>query len=203
MGAISVDNSFRTLQGFCSCRDDLLGSMTSSNLQTLSPVIIIPRFNEVERHAYWFHLVCPSGRPSVRLWKESCLPRIFHNIHLIQLMVTYLTNQFQKMCRVLSFYSSKIRIFGDFLYFGLLDPDRTFAYHPWWPWPTTTHMTLNFHQVVLIVTLFSNIIHENTYNTIVNNNAYQGYCKHVLWWRPLEKALAYLAGGSKTGGTPN
>ena len=31
--------------------------------------------------------------------------------------------------------------------------------------------------VIVVVTLFSNIIHEqNTYNTILNNNAYPGYC---------------------------
>ena len=48
------------------------------------------------------------------------------------------------------------------------------------------------------VTLFSNIIHEqNTSNTNLTNKAYPGYCKHVLCWRPPEKALAYLAGGNK------
>ena len=42
--------------------------------------------------------------------------------------------------------------------------------------------------------LFSNIIHEqDTYNTILTNNAYPGYCIDVLCWRPPEKALAYLA----------
>ena len=49
--------------------------------------------------------------------------------------------------------------------------------------------------IVVVVTLFSNIIHEqNTSNTNLTNKAYPGYCKHVLCWRPPEKALAYLAG---------
>ena len=51
--------------------------------------------------------------------------------------------------------------------------------------------------VVVVVTLFSNIIQEqNTSNTNLTNKAYPGYCKHVLCWRPPEKALAFLAGGS-------
>ena len=34
---------------------------------------------------------------------------------------------------------------------------------------------------VVVVTLFSNIIHEqNTSNTNLTNKAYPGYCKHVL-----------------------
>ena len=43
---------------------------------------------------------------------------------------------------------------------------------------------------------FSNIIHEqNTHNTNLIDDAYPGYCKHVLCWSPPEKkALAYLAG---------
>ena len=50
----------------------------------------------------------------------------------------------------------------------------------------------------VVVTLFSNIIHEqNTSNTNLTNKAYPGYCKHVLCWRPPEKVLAYLAGGNK------
>ena len=49
----------------------------------------------------------------------------------------------------------------------------------------------------VVVTLFSNIIHEqNRSNTNLTNKAYPGYCKHVLCWRPPEKALAYLAGGN-------
>ena len=52
--------------------------------------------------------------------------------------------------------------------------------------------------LVVVVTSFSNIIHEqNTSNTNLTNKAYPGYCKHVLCWRPPEKALAYLAGGNK------
>ena len=50
----------------------------------------------------------------------------------------------------------------------------------------------------VVVTLFSNMIHEqNTSYTNLTNKAYPGYCKHVLCWRPAEKALAYLAGGNK------
>ena len=48
--------------------------------------------------------------------------------------------------------------------------------------------------VVVVVTLFSNIIHEqNTSNTNLTNKAYPRYCKYVFCWRPTEKALAYLA----------
>ena len=32
------------------------------------------------------------------------------------------------------------------------------------------------------------------YNRILTDNAYPGYCIHVLCWRSPEKALAYLAG---------
>ena len=47
--------------------------------------------------------------------------------------------------------------------------------------------------VVVVVTLFSNIIHEqNTSNTNLTNKAYPGYCKHVLCWRPPEKAYEML-----------
>ena len=48
--------------------------------------------------------------------------------------------------------------------------------------------------VVVVVTLFSNIIHyQNTPNANLSNKDYPRYCKHVLCWRPPEKALAYLA----------
>ena len=47
------------------------------------------------------------------------------------------------------------------------------------------------HVIVVVVTLFSNIIHEqNTSNTHLTNKAYPGYCKHVLFWRPPEKSLS-------------
>ena len=60
------------------------------------------------------------------------------------------------------------------------------------------HIIMEFGCTVAVVTLFSNIIHEqNTSNTNLTNKAYPGYCKHVLCWRPPEKALAYLAGGNK------
>ena len=37
------------------------------------------------------------------------------------------------------------------------------------------------HSVVVVITLFSNIIHEqNTSNTNLTNKAFPGYCKHVL-----------------------
>ena len=52
------------------------------------------------------------------------------------------------------------------------------------------------HINVVVVTIFSNMIHEkNTSNTNLTNKAYAGYCKHVLCWTPPEKVLAYLAGG--------
>ena len=64
-----------------------------------------------------------------------------------------------------------------------------------------TYLTLKHREthgyVVVVVTLFSNIIHEqNTSNTNLTNKAYPGYCKHALCWRPPEKALAYLAGSN-------
>ena len=47
--------------------------------------------------------------------------------------------------------------------------------------------------VIVVVTIFFNITHEqNTSNTNLTNKAYPGYCKHVWYWRPPEKALAYL-----------
>ena len=53
-----------------------------------------------------------------------------------------------------------------------------------------------YHLIVVVVTLFSNIIQEqNTSNTNLTNKAYPGYCKHVLCWTPPEKTSVYLAGG--------
>ena len=47
------------------------------------------------------------------------------------------------------------------------------------------------------------IFQHNTWSkyikTNLTNEAYPGYCKHVLCWRPPEKAWAYLAGGNKPG----
>ena len=75
-------------------------------------------------------------------------------------------------------------------------------------WITTTLIcitspVLGCHKLYLVVViLFSNIIHEqNSSNIILNNNTYTGFCIHVLCWRPPQKALAYLAGGSRCTGT--
>ena len=58
-------------------------------------------------------------------------------------------------------------------------------------------------HVVVVVTLFSNMIHEqNISNANLTNKSYSGYCKHVLCWRPPEKALAYLAGGNIASSPP-
>ena len=76
----------------------------------------------------------------------------------------------------------------------ILDSSKLIKYDIWvTSWFTSC---VNVHNVV-VVTLFSNIIHEqNTSDTNLTNKAYPGYCKHVLCWRPPEKALAYLAGGN-------
>ena len=65
--------------------------------------------------------------------------------------------------------------------------------------PFFVHDNYTIPSVVVVVILFSNIIHEqNTSNTNLTNKAHPGYYKHVLCWRPPEKkALAYLTGGSK------
>ena len=57
----------------------------------------------------------------------------------------------------------------------------------------------------VVATTSSNIIYEqNKWNTNTANQAYPGYCKHVLCWRPTEKkALAYLAGGSNNNDNDN
>ena len=49
---------------------------------------------------YWYHLVRPSLRPSLRLWTESCPLCIFYNIHRIHFIFTHLIKQLQKVCRV-------------------------------------------------------------------------------------------------------
>ena len=45
--------------------------------------LFYPRFNEVERGVYWFHLVRLSVCPSVCLWTESCPLCIFNNTRRI------------------------------------------------------------------------------------------------------------------------
>ena len=49
---------------------------------------------------------CPSARPSVRRWKETCPLCIFHNSNRIHFIYTHLINQVQKVCHVLSFYKT-------------------------------------------------------------------------------------------------
>ena len=61
--------------------------------------IFIPRFNEVDRGVYWYHLVRLSVRPSVRLWTESCPLCIFNNTHRIHFIFAHLIKQL-KVCRV-------------------------------------------------------------------------------------------------------
>ena len=51
-----------------------------------------PRFNEVDRGVYWYHLV--------RLWTESCPLCIFNNTHPIHFIFAHLIKQLQKVCRV-------------------------------------------------------------------------------------------------------
>ena len=78
--------------------------------------------------------------------------------------------------------------------------DHTRAVKLPWIFPGPHWLSMGFPEMsrsVVVVTLFSNIIHEqNTSNTNLTNKAYPGYCKHVLCWRPPEKAVAYLSGGN-------
>ena len=48
-----------------------------------------PRFKEVERGVYWYHLVRLSVCPSVRLWTESCPLCIFINTHRIHFIFAH------------------------------------------------------------------------------------------------------------------
>ena len=52
---------------------------------------------------HWFHLVRLFVCPSVCLWTESCPLCIFHKTSQIHFICTYLINQFQMVCCVLSF----------------------------------------------------------------------------------------------------
>ena len=55
------------------------------------------------------------------------------------------------------------------------------------------HLSIIFlcHMFHLVVTLFSNIIHEqNTSNTNLTNKAYPGYCKHVFMLKATRKSLS-------------
>ena len=63
-------------------------------------IFYTPRFNEVDRGVYWYHLVRLSVRPSVRLWTESCPLCIFKNTHRIHFIFAHLIKQLQKVCRV-------------------------------------------------------------------------------------------------------
>ena len=65
-----------------------------------------PRFNEVERGVYWFHLVRLSVCPSVRLWTESCPLCIFNNTCRIHFIFAHLIKQLQKDCRVYSWFQN-------------------------------------------------------------------------------------------------
>ena len=71
-------------------------SQFRENLCTL----LYPRFNEVERGAYWFHLVRLSICLSVRLWTESCPVCIFKNTRRIHFIFAHLIRQLQKVCHV-------------------------------------------------------------------------------------------------------
>ena len=57
-------------------------------------------FNEVERGVYWFHVVRPSVRLSIRLWTKSCPLCIFHNNSRIHFIFAHLINQLEKVYRV-------------------------------------------------------------------------------------------------------
>ena len=59
-----------------------------------------PRFNEVERGVYWYHLVRLSVCLSVRLWTESYPLCIFNNTHRIHFIFAHLIKQLQNVCRV-------------------------------------------------------------------------------------------------------
>ena len=69
-----------------------------------------PRFNEVERGVYWYHLV--------RLWTESWPLCIFNNIHRIHFIFAHPIKQLQKVCRVKFWRIFKICNF-DFVFFWL------------------------------------------------------------------------------------
>ena len=81
---------------------------------------LYPRFNEVERGVYWFHLVRLSNGPSVRLrlWTESCPLCIFKKTPQIHFIFAHLIKQLQKVCHMYSlFQNSKIWNFGNFFKF--------------------------------------------------------------------------------------
>ena len=86
--------------------------LATKTMQVSHHVLIIhmyayytPRFNEVERGIYWFHLVrlsvCPSVRlSSVRLWTESCPLCIFNHTRRIHFILAHFIKQLQNICRV-------------------------------------------------------------------------------------------------------
>ena len=91
-----------------------------------------------------------------------------------------------------------VNILPIFQYFKLPTLQRhylsTTAQYTYW-WMKLLH-SANMINCVVVVTLFSSIIHEqNTSNTNLTNKAYPGFCKRVLCWRPPEKALSYQSGG--------
>ena len=59
-----------------------------------------PGFNEIERGVYWFHVVRPYVRLSVRLWTKLCPLCIFHNTSQIHFIFVHLIKQLQKVCCV-------------------------------------------------------------------------------------------------------
>ena len=84
-------------------RSDIVGSTCWNEFNALHYFLVrtdyTPRFNEVERGVYWYHLVRLTG-PSVRLWTESCPLCIFNNTHRIHFIFAHLIKQLKKVCRV-------------------------------------------------------------------------------------------------------
>ena len=78
----------------------VLHCLYSVGNKIITTTTIPPRFDGVKRGIYWFHVIHPSVRLSVRLWTKPCPLCNFHNTSRIHFIFVHVIRQLQKVCRV-------------------------------------------------------------------------------------------------------
>ena len=104
-----------------------------------------PRFKEVERRAYWFHLVHLSVSPSLDgIVSTLYLPQ--YSSDAFYFHTSYQPTSGNVLC-VMCFNNSTIWIFVDFFTSGCWTHPMTLTYDPWWPLSMAPSMILALHCV--------------------------------------------------------